>query len=133
MNRIRLIAGAVLVLAALSAPSVVSADPANSLRAEVFTLDCDKLGEVEIAVNGNGDWTPGHVIGTNQILIPVAFDITGTFTPAGGGAPEVFHDQQSRKAPKNKQLQDCTFHDEGSDESGSFVIDGTVTLYVVGH
>jgi hypothetical protein len=47
--------------------------------------------------------------------------------------PESFHDVQTRNAPKNEELHDCTFHEEGSDESGSFELDGIVTLYVVGH
>jgi hypothetical protein len=129
--RIKLFAAALLSIAALASVSSAYADPVGGPNAEVFTLDCEGLGVLDVAVTGNGPFTPGHVIGTNQILIPVAFEITGTFTPVDG-EPQEFSDQSSRNAPKNKELFDCVFHDEGSDEFGSFVIDGTATVYVVG-
>jgi hypothetical protein len=128
MNRIKLLVVSFLAFVALGGASTAFADPGGP-NSEIITLDCGELGEIDVAVNGNGDWSPGHVVGTNQLLIPVALDISGTFTPVQG-EPESFSEQTSRHAPP-KELFDCTFHQEGSDEFGSFVVDGIVTAYMV--
>jgi hypothetical protein len=35
-------------------------------------------------VNGNGEFTPAHVIGSTAVFIPTAFNLTFSFTPTGG-------------------------------------------------
>lgn len=70
---------------------------------EVLTLRCDHLGEIEIAVApGQGDWTPGFVVGTTQRLIPYAFEFEF------GGEVEMI----SKPAPRHGRLDRCEFGDE---------------------
>ena len=105
-----------------------SADPVNSKNAEIIELVCDSgLGTIEIVTHGNGQWTPGHLLSNNQMLIPYEFHFVGTFTPTVG-LPETFSEHAVKKAPSNGRLATCTFHEEGTDEFGSFVFDGTVKV-----
>jgi hypothetical protein len=107
-----------------------AADPVN--HGEIFTLQCNNgVGTLQVAANGNGDWTPGHVIGTTQILLPYEFHITGTFTPTGGTA-QTFTDDLAKRTPNHGLLTTCTFSDSGTDPSGTFSFTGTVKARVVG-
>jgi hypothetical protein len=110
-------AGATVALAALTTSGLVAgpagADPTNAKKGEVLSLACGDLGTIEIATNGNGDWTPGHLTTSNQVLVPYAFHFE--FTPPGG---ETQSEDISKHAPKNATLDVCTFG--GEDENGSF-------------
>lgn len=54
----------------------VAADPVGAKNGEILPLNCG--GTIyDIALNGNGEFTPGHDVDSNTVLIPVAF---GTFT-----------------------------------------------------
>jgi hypothetical protein len=103
------------------------ADPTNAKNGEVIPISCQTNGSLTIATNGNGEWTPGLVTTNNQVGIPYEFHIIGTFTPTGG-LPESFADDTVKPAPHNGRLDTCTFHQEGSDEFGSFVLDGIVNI-----
>jgi hypothetical protein len=105
--------------------STAAADPTNAKNGEVLELQCDGgLGTLVISTNGNGDWTPGLVTTSNQVLIPYRFHFEGSFTPVGG-ATETFSEDEAKPAPRNGRHAVCTFHEEGSDQFGSFVFDGT--------
>jgi hypothetical protein len=105
-----------------------AADPPAS-RGDSITLTCDALGEVDmVSPPGGGQWTPGLVSGSTRVLTPYSFDIVGTFTPAGGGDSETFEEHAAKNAPHNGRLDTCTFSESGSDEDGSFAIEGTVKL-----
>ena len=107
-----------------------AADPVK--RGEIFTLMCNNgVGTVQVAVNGNGDWTPGHVIGTTQILLPYQLRISGSFTPPGGPA-QTFTENLTRRTPNRGLLTTCTFTDSGTEDGGTFSITGTVMARVVG-
>ena len=111
---------ALAVLFALPA----SADPK---RGEILELDCDVLGTVEVVVFSNATATPGLDITSNRVLIPYEVHITGSFTPTGG-EPETIQEDVVRRAPRNGRLDSCTFHEEGTDEFGSFEIDGSALV-----
>jgi len=64
----------------------------------------------------------------HQVGIPYEFHITGTFTPNDGSPTQTFSDDLAKRAPRNGRLDTCTFHQVGSDENGSFVIDGIVKI-----
>ena len=81
------------------------ADPVNAKKAEVIALDCDTLGTLEIATNGNGDWTPGLVTSGNRVLIPYKFHFE--FTPTGSS--ETFTEDVAKPAPRNGRNDVCTF------------------------
>ncbi len=118
---------ALLALAAsigltLGVATAASADP----KSGVIPLECDELGSLGIAIPGNGIATaPGLVATSTQVVIPYAITLTGTFTPVGG-LPEPILDVYERRAPAHDRLDHCTFHQEGSNEFGSFVLDGDV-------
>jgi hypothetical protein len=120
---------ALLVLAGSTALSLgmgtaASADP----KSGVLPLECDELGSVEIAVPGNGyATTPGLVASSTQVGIPYAITLVGTYTPYGG-EPEPILDAVARRAPASGRLDHCTFHQEGDDGLGTFVLDGDVWI-----
>lgn len=105
----------------LAAPA--GADP----KSDVLEIDCDALGTLEVVVFSNGPASPGLVVGSNQVVIPYKLHLEGTFTPVVG-EPESFVEEFERPAPRNGRLDHCTFHDEGSDEFGSFELDGEVWI-----
>jgi hypothetical protein len=129
MRRYRALAGMLaMAVVMVGGAGSVGADPIDSPNSEVITLSCETNGIVTVVVNGNGVWTPGHVTTNNQVGIPYEFHITGTFTPADGGPTETFTDDLVKPAPRNGRLDTCTFHQEGEDEFGTFVVDGTVAI-----
>ena len=110
----------------LGSAGAAGADPTNAKKGQILALECDSgLGSLTVALNGNGDFTPGLVTTSTQVGVPYRFHIEGSFTPTGGET-ESFVDERAKPAPRNGRLAVCTFHDEGQDESGRFVLDGTV-------
>jgi hypothetical protein len=99
------------------AANAASADPKPG---ELITLDCDALGTLDVAVNGNGLWSPGHVVDSTQVLVPYRFRFE--FTPTGGGEPEV--EEVAKRGPAYGRLDVCTFTIE--EEDGT--INGTVWI-----
>jgi hypothetical protein len=105
-----------------------SADPSNAKNAGFFTALCGST-QVHVVVNGNGVFSPAHVVGSTSVFVPTAFNLTATFTPSGGGAPEVETETSSKAhTPKNAvtcqlpaALNTFTFPE------GTFVLSGTVT------
>ena len=63
-----------------------SADPGNAKNSTVVQATCQGT-PLAVVVNGNGEWTPAHVVGSTSEFIPTAFDLTFSFTPTGA-APE---------------------------------------------
>lgn len=131
MRRIMSIgAGLVAVFVGL----VVAAGPASA-GGQIVTLNCGS-GPVPVSTNGNGQWTPGRVTTSTQVLHATSFGaFTGTFTPNNGQPPFPVNDPPvSRKTvPANgRPLVTCTFHIEFTDENGSFSGDGSVTGWATG-
>ena len=120
---------AAAVLASALAGTSLLATPAGAdpRRGDILELDCDQLGVVHIVVFSNGG-SPGLVVGTNQVFVPYELQVIGTFTPADGSDPVPFTDGFVKRAPRNARTDRCTFHDEGSDEYGSFELDGVVRI-----
>lgn len=106
---------------ALAGPA--AADPPR----EPFALQCDVLGPITISVPAQAPYTPGLEVGGTRVGVPYAFTSTFTYTPTGG-EPQTSVDQYSKPAPAHDRLDRCTFHEEGSDESGTFTLDGEVLV-----
>jgi hypothetical protein len=105
-----------------------SADPVNAKNAGFFTAVCGST-QLQVVVNGNGVFTPAHVIGSTSVFVPTAFDLTFTFTPAGGGAPEV-DTETSAKAHGQENAVTCELPgalNTVTSPEGTFTLDGTVT------
>lgn len=120
---------AVFFVLGMAALGVAQAAPAaaDPKKGDILEIECDTLGTLEVVVFSNGPASPGLVVNSNQVIKPYALHIEGTFTPTEG-EPETFVEEFSKPAPRNGRTDHCTFHDEGSDEFGSFVIDGDVLV-----
>src|SRR5882672_8041579 len=96
-----------VVLASWLLAGPAAAAPTNAKKGETLELRCGGgvTGTIEIATNGNGDWTPGHVISDgHQTLVPYAFVFF--FTNNSG---QTFVDVISKPQPANGRYAVCTF------------------------
>ena len=140
MNALR---RAAIGLVAVAAASVIMAVPAlaaptNAPNAFFLTATCNgvPLTLVHNAANGMGQGTmnnpkgqavfsPAHVVGSNEVLVPTKFDLTFTFTPAGGGPGFSF----TNTASKNQSASVECVHVSGSNTiagQGTVMVSGTV-------
>jgi hypothetical protein len=104
-----------------------SADPLNAKNASVITANCGAT-QLLVVVNGNGEFTPAHVIGSTAVFVPTAFNVTFSFTPTGG-APETEMDT-SAKAHQPGNAVTCDLPaalNTFTSPEGTFTISGTVT------
>jgi hypothetical protein len=126
---------AIVAGSAVSA-SPALADPIGAKNASTFDATCGARS-VQIVVNsangrGQGaedqttaEFAPGLVVGTNEVYHPTAFDLTFTFTPAGG-TPQSETDTASRKNQTGDVT--CQINSSFSDPEGNtFSIVGSVT------
>jgi len=99
-----------------------------ALHDERRDVDRVELGQpVDVVVNGNGEFTPAHVVGGTSVFIPTAFDITFTFTPAVG-SPMSETDTASKAAPiENTTTCAIPLQTLFSGPEGSATIEGSVT------
>jgi hypothetical protein len=119
---------AVLTMFCLASAQGATADPVNAKNAGFFTADCSGV-ILQVVVNGNGVFTPAHVIGSTAVFVPTAFDLTFTFTPTGGGTPEV-DTETSAKAHQPSNAVTCELPAAANTVTfpeGTVTIAGTVT------
>jgi hypothetical protein len=122
LNRYAAIAGAVVALAVF-APAV-AADPLNAKNSFVIPASCGGQ-TVEVVVNGNGEFTPGHVLGSTAIFVVQALDTTFEFTPPGGPT-ETMTDTAS-KPNVHGDLVTCSFDVTQTFPFGTVHLFGTAT------
>ena len=73
---------------AVVAPGAAVADP----KAGMIPSTCDDGHSIELALNGNGDFTPGHLVGGTAVYVVQALDADRTFTaPDGTVRPDPLH------------------------------------------
>jgi hypothetical protein len=113
-------------LAAVAIVPVAAADPTNAKSSTEIHAVCGGT-PVTVVVNGNGEFTPAHVVGSRSVFIPTAFNITFTFTPTGG-APMSELDTSAKAAPIRDTIT-CTIPLQTlfSGPEGTGTIQGTVT------
>jgi hypothetical protein len=121
IKRYAVLAVAVLALTVF-APGA-SADPLKAGLALEAT--CDDGQTVEVVVNGEGAFTPAHVVGSTATFVPQVFDITFEFTPTGG-ITETESDT-STKRHVHGDLVTCSIDDTRSLPLGTLHLFGTVT------
>ena len=115
------------------------AAPTNAKNAFSGTAQCDNSQSYTFVVNNangqgqgaqnNGqnqaEWAPAH-LSSGEVFHPTAFDVTFTFTPAGGGMPQSFTNTDSR--PHQTGNVTCQISGSKTDAQGNtFSINGTVT------
>jgi hypothetical protein len=133
-----LCATGLLATATMMATGVASADPTGSKNSLSFPLSCDNGQRAMVVVNnangqgsgttnnpnGQANFSPAHVVGTNGVFHPSTFDLLFTFAPAGG-EPQSFHDTATK--PNGNNATTCTINVTMPDgEGNSFSIAGTV-------
>ncbi len=131
-----LVAAAGLTLGATTA----SAAPTHAKNSLTGTADCGADGQFTFVVNsanGQGQGTenngsqaefaPAHLLETHQVFHPTAFDLTFTFTPAGGPT-QSFTDTSARKNQSGDVV--CDISASQSSPGGSFELSGTVTGWI---
>ncbi len=123
----RLLTGAAgWALAAAIIVPVAAAAPTHAKSSTQITAICN--GHlVMVVVNGNGEFTPAHVIGSTSVFVPTAFDTTFTFTPTGG-SPMPERDTSAKAAPIAGTTT-CTIPLQTlfSGPDGTATIEGSVT------
>jgi opacity protein-like surface antigen len=125
LRRLLVLVASAALIAVVVVP-VAGANPANAKNAQQVQLVC--AGQpVTVVVNGNGEFTPGHVVGSKAMFIPTAFNVTFTFTPTGG-SPMSETDTTSKAAPlKNTTTCTIPLQTVFSGPEGTATIQGTVT------
>jgi len=122
-----LIAACAFGCAVLAVPA--SADPIKAKNAShVYALCGTNAQRVDVVVNGNGTFTPAHVLGSTRMFIPTAVHLTFSFTPAAGGGPFVSTTNATKAAPLTGTVT-CTIPLQPlfSGPMGSATIAGSVT------
>jgi Ethanolamine utilization protein EutJ (predicted chaperonin) len=125
LRRSLLIVASAALLAAVAVP-LASADPVKAKNATMVRAVCGTT-TVNVVVNGNGTFSPAHVIGSTAVFIPTAFNLTFTFTPTGGSA--MVEHETSAKAAAVKNTTTCTIPLQTlfTGPEGTATIQGTVT------
>ena len=115
-------------LAAVAIAPTAGADPTNAKNSSQLQAVCGTQ-TYTVVVNGNGEFTPAHLIGSTSVFIPTSFDITFTFTPTGG-SPMSETDTSAKAAPIQNTIT-CTIPFQSfSSPGGTFSIEGTVTGFL---
>lgn len=116
------IAGGIVALG-MASTLVVGAASAEP-NSEQVPLECDNGQSYVVEVNGNGEFTPGRVVGSTAVLVPIAFgEFTGTVRDENGNVVETFTEPgTTTKGQSAKGVKDpvtCTFEfsevSDGSD------------------
>ena len=126
MLRRLLVVTALSALGVAGSASVAAADPSNAKGAVQVQAVCNGQS-VTVVVNGNGRFTPGHVVGSTRMFVPTAFNLTFTFTPTGGSPMTEL--ETAAKAGPVKNPVTCTIPLQTifSGPEGTATIQGTVT------
>jgi hypothetical protein len=111
-------------VAAIGTLAIAQGAMADPNKGDIFPATCNGQ-PVLLAVNGNGEFTLGHVIGGSSVLIPQAFDLTFSFTPPGG--PTESETDTSTKSNVHGDLTTCSLNVTEVSPEGTFTLVGTVT------
>jgi hypothetical protein len=104
--------------------AAASADPVNAKNGLVLPATCGSQ-TVRVAVNGNGEFTPAHVIGSTAVFVPQAFNLTFEFTPTGG--PTDSETDTTAHHNPHGQLRTCSINFTQTNPFGTLHLVGTVT------
>ena len=125
LRHLTLVALSAVVLAFVAQSA--SADPLNAKKSDVFTAVCGGR-QLMISVNGSGEFTPAHVVGSTSMFIPTAFNLTFSFTPTGGVTESETDTAAKAKQPKNPVT--CVLPADlntFTTPEGTFTLSGTAT------
>jgi len=127
---------AIAVLAAALAAEATSAAPSNAPNATVVALDCGSAGAFDVVVNGNGEWTPGHLLSGNGVVVPLSFgEQTITVRDAEGNIVDQFTEPATAKGrarASGRERVSCTFSATFEDNGSTITAAGSVTGFMTG-
>jgi hypothetical protein len=123
LKRHAVLGAAVLVLAVFV--PTAAADPLNAKNSLAFPATCDDGQTVQVVVNGNGEFTAAHVVGSTAAFVPQVFDVTFEFTPTGGTTETEI--DTSSKPNVHGDLVTCSFDVTQSFPFGTLHFFGTAT------
>ena len=112
----------ILMMAALAQGA--AADPSNPNHSLTFPAACDGQ-TVQFTVSGNGDFTPGHVVGSTAVFVLQAVDITFQFTLPG--EPTQSETTARSKGNVHGDLVTCSFDVTQTFPEGTVHFFGTAT------
>lgn len=120
------------LLAALGASAQsASANQLNAPDSLLVTAVCSGH-TYQFVVNGNGTFTPGHVVGSSQEFVPTAFELNFTLTDPSGSTSTSSAGAVKPHAPNGHPIVTCgipaALNTTASPE-GTFVVDGYVSGY----
>jgi hypothetical protein len=119
--------GLALVLSAVAMGALAgaaSADPVHAKNGLVLPATCGGQ-TLTAAVNGNGEFTPAHVVGSTAVFVPQAFDLTFEFTPTGGQTQS--ETDTSSHHHRHRALVTCSIDFTQANPFGTMHLVGTVT------
>ena len=115
-----------VALATVTVAPFAAADPSNAKNSTVIHAVCGAQ-PVTVVINGNGIFSPAHVVDSTSVFIPTALDLTITFTPTGG-SPMPDHSEVSKAAPiQNTTKCSIPLQTLFSGPDGTATIEGNVT------
>jgi hypothetical protein len=133
-----LVAAVVVTVAAMLATTSALADPSGSKNSLTFPASCNGTAVILVVNSANGQgsgsqnqttapFAPAHVVGSNAIFHPTAFNLTFSFTPAGGTTFS-FPDTATMRNARTPVT--CTINFSQTDTAGNtFAINGTAAGY----
>jgi hypothetical protein len=101
-----------------------AADP----KAATFTNTCDNGKVVELAFNGNGDFTPSHDLGGTGVYVVQSLESTQVRTPLEGPASTQYF--FASKPNMHGNLVTCTFDVVRTSPEGTLHAFGTLDAFV---
>ena len=108
--------------------TAVSADPVNAKFSLAFPATCDNGQTVDVVVNGNGEFSPAHVVGSTAVFVPQALDVTSEFTPTGG---QTMTERDTASKPNvHGDLVICSFNTTQTFPDGTLHLFGTATGFL---
>jgi hypothetical protein len=108
--------------------AAVSADPVNAKFSLAFPATCDNGQTVDVVVNGNGEFSPAHVVGSTAVFVPQALDVTSEFTPTGG---QTMTERDTASKPNvHGDLVICSFNTTQTFPDGTLHLFGTATGFL---
>jgi hypothetical protein len=114
--------------AALLVPAA-GADPVHAKNAFTVQATCG-THTLTAVTNGNGTFTPAHIIGSTAVFVPTKFDLTFTFTPAGSSQTSTDHNT-AMKSARVKNTITCTIPLQTfRSPQGTMTIQGSVTGFL---
>ena len=116
--------GAAMLAIAVLAPAA-SADPLNAKNSLAFPATCNNGKAVHVVLNGQGAFTPAHVVGSTAVFVPQALEITFEVTPTGGTTET--ETTASSKPHIHGDLVTCGFDVTQSLPFGTIRLFGTAT------